>query len=78
MKNNIYLDGAANTPVDYKVYRAMKPFLTKGFVGNTAAIHEYGIQAGEKLEEFRSKISELLSVKNSEVFFTSGATEANN
>lgn len=78
MKKNIYLDGAANTPVDPKVYKAMKPFLTKGFVGNTAAIHDYGIQAGIKLEDFRSRIANLLFVKNNEVYFTSGATEANN
>ena len=78
MRKNIYLDGAANTPVDSKVYKAMKPFLTKGFVGNTAATHDYGIQAGIKLEDFRAKIADLLFVKDNEVYFTSGATEANN
>lgn len=78
MKKDIYLDGAANTPVDKKVYKAMKPYLTHGFVGNSSAVHSYGIHAEHVVEEARQKCAKLLCFDPSEIYFTSGATEANN
>ena len=80
MKKNkdVYLDGAANTPLDRKVYKAMKPYLKHSFVGNSAAIHNHGIKAYKKLEECRKVIADCLKVNKSGVYFTSGATESNN
>ena len=75
---NVYLDGAANTPLDRKVYKAMKPYLKHSFVGNSAAIHNHGIKAYRKLEECRKVIADCLKVDKSGVYFTSGATESNN
>jgi len=77
-KNRIYLDGAANTPLDHEVFEAMKPFMTKGFVGNASSIHSNGIEAEQAVENSRAKIAETLCVKPTEVYFTSGATEGNN
>ena len=80
MKKNkdVYLDGAANTPLDRKVYKAMKPYLKHSFVGNSAAIHNHGIKAYRKLEECRKVIADCFKVDKSGVYFTSGATESNN
>lgn len=78
-KKGIYLDGAANTPLDPKVYKAMKPFLSKSFVGNSFAIHEYGVAASCAIEDARKRIAyNLGGFDPSEIFFTSGATESNN
>lgn len=77
-KRRVYLDGAANTPIDRKVLKAMKPFLRPGFVGNSMAIHDYGIAANMAIERARRDIAETLKVKVCQVYFTSGATESNN
>lgn len=78
MKKTLYFDSAANTPLDKKVFRAMKPFLTKGFVGNSQSIHDYGIKASNAVETSREKIAQTLGFQSDEVYFTSGATESNN
>lgn len=74
----VYLDGAANTPLDPKVHKAMKPYLKKNFVGNSFAIHEDGIKTRQAIEEAREKIAYITGTKPEKVFFTSGATESNN
>lgn len=75
---SIYLDGAANTPLDKNVLKAMSPYLSKKFMGNSFAINSFGIRAMEAVESSRSTIAQCLKVKPEEVYFTSGATEANN
>ena len=77
-KKKVYLDGAANTPIDKKVLKAMRPFLKPGFVGNSMAIHDYGIAASAAIEQARRDIADVLKVKVCQVYFTSGATESNN
>ena len=77
-KNSVYLDGASNTPVDPKVFKAMRPYLTGRFVGNTASTHEFGEKAFTVLENGRDELSKLIGCEPDEVYFTSGATEGNN
>lgn len=74
----IYLDGAANTPLDKTVFKQMKPYLTNKFVGNSSAAHDFGIRASQAIEESRNQVAKALRVSPEEVFFTSGATEGNN
>ena len=74
----IYLDGAANTPLDKKVLKAMLPYMTEKSVGNSHAIHADGIRAMEAVERARQRVANSLHVKPAEVYFTSGATESNN
>ena len=79
MKNKTYyFDSAANTSVDKEVFKAMKPFMTKGYVGNSQAIHDYGITSSIAVEHSREVIADTLGFKPKEVYFTSGATESNN
>jgi cysteine desulfurase len=73
----VYMDYAATTPVDPRVFTAMKPYFTKKF-GNTMSLHSKGREAKEALEESRSKISSLLKCKNNELIFTGSATESTN
>lgn len=75
---DIYLDGASNTPIDKDVLRAMKPFLSPKFVGNSNSPHSFGIKADQAIYEARKTIADCLKVEVNDVFFTSGATESNN
>lgn len=74
----IYLDGAANCPIDKRVLKAMKPYMSEKFMGNSFAGHTNGIKARVAVENSRNTIAKTLGVKPEEVFFTSGATEGNN
>lgn len=75
---DIYLDSAANTPVDKEVFSAMRPYMTGGFVGNSHSIHKRGVAASQVVENARQSMAVCLGVQPGEIFFTSGATEANN
>ncbi|MCG3166989.1 MAG: Cysteine desulfurase IscS [Bacteroidia bacterium] len=73
----VYLDNAATTPIDEKVIEAMLPVLKEQF-GNPSSIHGYGRQARAIIEKARKQVAGFLNVSPSEIFFTSGGTEADN
>lgn len=73
----LYFDNAATTPLDEEVFEAMLPYLKEHF-GNPSAIHSMGRQTRSAIEKTRKVIAQHLNVSPSEIFFTSGATEANN
>ena len=72
-----YLDNAATTPVDPKVLEAMMPFFSENF-GNASSIHDFGQQALKAVDQSRETVANFLGCEPKEIFFTSGATEANN
>ena len=72
----IYLDNAATTPIDKKVLKVMKPYLTYNY-GNPSSQHTEGKKAFFAIEKARKTIAELLNCKPNEIFFTSGASESN-
>ncbi|MEL6483462.1 MAG: aminotransferase class V-fold PLP-dependent enzyme, partial [Bacteroidota bacterium] len=75
MKNLIYLDAHATTPVAPEVLAAMLPYFTEHY-GN--GNHKAGWKTTEALENARIQVSQLLEARPSEITFTSGATEAIN
>ena len=78
MKFPIYLDYNATTPVDPEALSAMLPFFSENF-GNAASNHSFGWKAEEVIEHAREQIKNLINAENKNtIFFTSGATEANN
>lgn len=77
MKNKIYLDYGATTPVDPRVVKAMIPYFSEKF-GNTMSLHEFGREAKEALERSRQEVADLMAAQPSEIFFTGSATESNN
>jgi len=77
MKNKIYLDYAATTPVDPRVVKAMLPYFSEKF-GNTMSLHGFGREAKETLERSRQEVADLMGAGSEEVFFTGSATESNN
>ena len=73
----VYLDHNATTPLDPRVFEAMRPFMTEAF-GNASSSHSYGRLAKQALEESRITIANALGGKPEEILFTSGGTEADN
>lgn len=73
----IYLDNAATTALDPEVFEAMKPFMQDHY-GNPSSIHAHGREVRAAIEKSRRTIAELLNTSPSEIFFTSGGTEADN
>jgi cysteine desulfurase len=55
----------------------MLPYLHE-FFGNPSSTHSHGREARSAIELSRKKIADLLGVAPSEIFFTSGGTEADN
>jgi len=73
----VYFDNAATTPLDKEVLEAMLPVLQNEY-GNPSSIHGHGRTVRALIEEARKKVATLLNVTPSEIFFTSGGTEADN
>ena len=73
----IYLDYAANTPVNEEVLSAFCR-VARQYQGNANSRHEEGWAAKAEMERSTVAVAALLGVKPSEIIFTSGATEANN
>lgn len=73
----VYLDNAATTPLDKEVLNEMLPYMTEHF-GNPSSIHSYGRKTRAAIEGARKMVAKSLNVSPSEIFFTSGGTEADN
>lgn len=73
----IYLDYAATTPVREEVVQTIQETLTHSF-GNPSSTYRIGKASKHQLTMARAELARLLGVHESEVFFTSGATESNN
>jgi cysteine desulfurase len=74
---NIYLDYAATTPVDPRVFQAMHPYFTDTF-GNPSSVHRHGQLAEVALENARETIAKILNCLPVEIIFTSCGTESDN
>ena len=73
----VYLDHNATTPLDPRVFEAMKPYFTDVY-GNPSSPHHYGRLAKQALEESRAVVAEAIGAKPEEIIFTSGGTESDN
>lgn len=73
----IYLDYAANTPVDDKVLEEFV-LATKKYIANPNSSHKLGVEAKEKIDECSVKIADYFNYTKDSVIYTSGSSEANN
>ena len=74
MKQYIYADHAATTPISEKAKEAMLAAMDR--YGNPSSFHREGQLAKEALEQARSEIADCLHAKQEEIYFTSGGSEA--
>lgn len=77
MRDSVYLDHAATTPLAPEVLQAMRPFFAERF-GNPSSVHAQGRAARHAVEDSRLRVAEVLGCEAGEIIFTSGGTEANN
>lgn len=77
MRNEIYLDNSATTPVAEEVVQAMEPYWTIQY-GNPSSPHLRGVAAENTLNACRKQIGAFLQVDPSSLYFTASGTEANN
>ena len=75
-EKKVYFDNAATTPLRAEVKKAMIEALDT--FGNPSSIHSFGRASKVLIEKARKNIAKELGVSASEIFFTSGGTEAIN
>lgn len=73
----IYLDYSATTPVDESVLNSYIE-TTKKIIGNPNSLHKLGVDAKKLIDAATTQIASILGVKQTEIIYTSGASEANN
>ena len=71
-----YLDYSATTPTDEEV---LKTFIEASkYFGNPNSLHKLGVEANNLINAATKQIADLLNIKENEIIYTSGASEANN
>lgn len=81
-KKYIYLDYAANTPVDKEVLDTFNEATLKYFA-NPNSTHSLGVETNKKIEEETSRIMQMFKIEanlndDMEIIYTSGSSESNN
>lgn len=75
----IYMDNAAATRLDERVWEAMKPYYLDSYAVATSEFgHSMGLDAREALSNARTALSQRLGIAEKELVFTSGDTESSN
>ena len=72
-----YLDYSATTPVDKKVLESFDRTCLE-YIANPNSLHCEGVKAKKLMDAAVNQVATLLNVNDTEVIFTSGATESNN
>lgn len=73
----VYADNAATTKMSDKAVEAMQGCFQEVY-GNPSSIHSAGQAANKVLEQSRSIVAEQIGAASSEIYFTSGGSEADN
>jgi len=76
MNKVIDFDNSATTKCDEKILEKMLPFLKEEYA-NPNSIYTAGREVREKIEEARRNVAKLLNADESEIVFTSSASESN-
>lgn len=74
-QNRVYADWAATSPICQPAKQAMVEAME--VYSNPSSLHKDGTRARKIVEEAREKVASLINADPDEIYFTSGATEAN-
>ena len=77
MKQLIYADHAATTPLDPAAFEAMTPWFLEEY-GNASQPYSFARKPKKALAEARATIAECIGALPEEIYFTSGGTESDN
>ena len=77
MKNMIYLDHAATTPVTEAVLAEMLPYFRE-YSGNASSVYTAGREARKAVEKARRQVARNIGADANEILFTSGGSESDN
>lgn len=77
MKNRIYLDYAATSPVLPDVLAEMLPYFNEKF-GNPSGVYGTAREAHQAVEQARRQVAEAIGAEAGEIYFTSGGSESDN
>ena len=77
MKDRIYLDFNATTPIAPEVATAISQALIAPF-GNPSSEHWGGLPARQAVERARAQVAAFLHCGSDEIVFTSGGSDSNN
>lgn len=78
IRNTIYLDHQATTPVDSRVLAEMTPYFSESFGNPHSSDHVLGWETSRAVDEAAARVARLIGADADEIIFTSGATESNN
>lgn len=76
MNSKIYLDNNATTQCDERVLQSMLPYLGEQY-GNPSSTYSFGKEVKDKIIESRKNVAKLLNADETEIIFTSCASESN-
>lgn len=77
MKKGIYMDNAATTPMEPRVFEAMMPYLESSY-GNPSSVYSFSRENKAAIKNTRIQASKLINAKPQEIYFTSGGSESIN
>ncbi len=73
----VYLDYSATTPIHPEVLDSYNKVCNEYF-GNPNSLHKLGAKSLDLISSATKQIAELFNIKENEIVYTSGATQANN
>ncbi len=73
----VYADNAATTKLSSQALDAMMPYLTEEY-GNPSSLYAFGQMSREAIDTARQTVATCLGCLPTEVYFTSGGSEADN
>lgn len=73
----IYADNAATTKMSKACFSAMLPYI-ENLWGNPSSLYAFGQKAAEVMSSAREIVADCIGANSSEIYFTSGGSEADN
>ena len=77
MKELIYFDNAATTPIRPEVYEEIKPYIEEHF-GNPSSIYSIARDSKKAIDKARQQVADALNAQPAEIYFTGCGSESDN